>query len=336
MHSPEPLQERQVADRDEFLRITGEAQEPFVIRGLVRDWPLCAAARESADALFAYLEGFYNHTPVSLMLGAPDIDGRLFYAEGFRRLNFQTRTLPFVEAFRAILAVAGHDDPPTIHMGSAAESRHWLGLARANRLPLLDGDICPNLWIGGCAVVGPHNDYPDNLACVVAGRRRFRLFPPQQFANLYVGPTELNPAGRPVSFVSVTNPDFERFPRYANALAASRDAVLDPGDAIFIPSMWWHSVESLAPVNLLVNYWWEPPGVNAARADAALIHALLAMGPMPAAQRRAWQAMFEHLVFRTDDDPVAHIPPEIRGWLGELTPDLRDKMRNFIRRSLME
>ena len=336
MHSPEPLTERQVQDRVEFTRITGECNEPFVIRGLVRHWPLCAAALESVDALAAYLEGFHNHKPVSLMLGAPDIEGRLFYSEGFRRLNFQTRTVAFAEAFRAILANAGRDDPPTLYMGSAAEPLHWPGLARANPLPLLDSDILPNLWMGSRAVVGPHNDHPDNIACVIAGRRRFRLFPPEQFANLYVGPMELNPAGRPVSFVSVTNPDFERYPRYAHALAASRDAVLDPGDAIFIPSMWWHSVESLAPINLLVNYWWEPPGVSCAHADAALIHALLAMGGMPPARRRAWRAMFDHLVFRADGDSVAHIPPEIRGWLGELTPDLRDQMRNFIRRSLME
>ena len=113
--------------------------------------------------------------------------------------------------------------------------------------------------MGNRAVVGPHNDHPDNIACVIAGRRRFRLFPPEQFANLYIGPLELNPAGRPVSFVSVNAPDLARYPRYARALEASREAELEPGDAIYIPSMWWHSVESLEPFNLLVNYWWEAP-----------------------------------------------------------------------------
>ena len=33
-------------------------------------------------------------------------------------------------------------------------------------------------------------------------------------------------------------------------------AELQPGDAIFIPSLWWHQVESLSAVNGLVNYWW--------------------------------------------------------------------------------
>ena len=77
-------------------------------------------------------------------------------------------------------------------------------------------------------------------------------------------------------------------------------------------------------------------GANAARAEAALIHALLAMQPLTQQQRLAWKAVFDHLVFRVDGDPVAHIPAEARGLLGELTPDLRDRMRNLIRRSLLD
>ena len=94
-------------------------------------------------------------------------------------------------------------------------------------------------------------------------------------------------------------------------------------------------VESLAPFNLLMNYWWES-GASATRAEAALIHTLLAMENLRSEQKAAWKAVFDHLAFRADDEPVAHIPPEVRGWLGALTPDLRDQMRNFIRRSLLE
>jgi len=85
-----------------------------------------------------------------------------------------------------------------------------------------------------------------------------------------------------------------------------------------------------------VNYWWEAPGVSAGRAEVALIHALLAMGSLPPAQRSAWRAAFDHFAFHANGDPAAHIPPGIRGWLGELTPDLRDRMRNAIRRSLVD
>jgi hypothetical protein len=336
VQSPAPITELSVTRREQFESDVLARAEPVVMRGLVRNWALSLAATKSDDSLAQYLRQFHNGTPISVMAGPPAIDGRLFYIEGFQRLNFQSREVPFADALQAILATSGQESPPVIYMGSASEVRHWPGLARANPMPLLPDTVVPNLWMGNRAVVGPHNDNPDNIACVISGRRRFRVFPPEQFANLYIGPMELNPAGRPVSFVAVNNPDLERYPRYARALAASREATLEPGDAIYIPSLWWHSVESLASFNLLVNYWWESPGENPARADAALIHALLAMGPLTREQRHAWKAVFDHLVFRVDGDPVEHIPAEVRGWLGELTPDLRDKMRNFIRRSLLD
>lgn len=335
MLSPAPLPERAVASRDDFEAATRELNEPFVIRGLVRDWPLTVAAR-SSSALADYLRSFHNGTPVSLMTGGPAIEGRLFYMEGFKRLNFQTREAPFADALQAIVSTSALPNCPTLYMGSASEAKHWPGLARANLMPLLPTEVVPNLWMGNRAVVGPHNDHPHNIACVVAGRRRFRLFPPEQFANLYIGPLELNPAGRPVSFVSVNSPDLQRYPRYARALEASREAELAPGDCIYIPSLWWHSVESLEPFNLLVNYWWEEPGTSAAQVEASLVHALLAMGPLTQEQRLAWRAVFDHLVFRVSGDPLAHIPVEARGLLGDLTPDLRDRMRNIIRRSLLE
>ncbi len=334
MLSPAPLPERAELTRENFESEVLPRAQPVVLRGLVRDWPLTRAAAQSDEVLSEYLAGFHNGTAVSIMTGPPGIDGRLFYTEEFRRLNFQSREVPFLDAMRAIRC-APPEAAPVIYMGSASEARHWPGLAHANPLPLLPPTVIPNLWMGNRAVVGPHNDAPDNLACVVAGRRRFRLFPPEQFANLYIGPRDLNPAGRPVSFVSVNEPELTLYPRYASALAASREAVLEPGDAIYIPSMWWHSVESLAPFNLLVNFWWEC-GASATRAEAALIHTLLAMENLRPEQKAAWKAVFDHLAFRADDEPVAHIPPEMRGWLGALTPDLRDQMRNIIRRSLID
>jgi len=335
MQSPAALPEQSVCSRADFEKAVGESQSPFVMRGLVRNWPLTTAGA-TASTLSEYLSGFHNGTPVTLMSGPPVIQGRLFYMEGFKRLNFQSREAAFADAMRAIFAAAALDLPPTLYMGSASAAKHWPGLADANPQPLVPNGTIPNLWMGNQAVIGPHNDHPDNISCVIAGRRRFRLFPPEQFANLYIGPLELNPAGRPVSFVSVNAPDIARYPRYARALEASREAVLAPGDAIYIPSMWWHSVESLEPFNLLVNYWWEAPGANAARAEAALIHALLAMQPLTMQQRLAWKAVFDHLAFRVNGDPVAHIPAEARGLLGDLTPDLRDRMRNLIRHSLLD
>jgi len=56
--------------------------------------------------------------------------------------------------------------------------------------------------------------------------------------------TQILPAGRPAVFKGAVD------------AAAAQVAELETGDAIFIPYMWWHSVRSLTPFNVLINYWW--------------------------------------------------------------------------------
>jgi hypothetical protein len=98
-------------------------------------------------------------------------------------------------------------------------------------------------------------------------------------------------------------------------------AELEPGDALFIPSFWWHRVESLDLFNVLVNYWWSQPQAGAGSADAAaespfacLLHCLQHMKDLPPEHKDAWAALFGHYVFNRDD-PAAHIPPHKRGVL---------------------
>ena len=71
----------------------------------------------------------------------------------------------------------------------------------------------------------------------------------------------------------VREPDLGRHPRFAEALASAQVAEMEPGDALFLPSMWWHHVESMSSFNLLVNYWWctSPPAMGAPQAGYAPI-----------------------------------------------------------------
>ena len=45
-----------------------------------------------------------------------------------------------------------------------------------------------------------------------------------------------------------------------------------PGDAIYIPPLWWHHVESLGQFNVLVNYWYRT-GPDTAAAGRAVLRA---------------------------------------------------------------
>jgi len=95
--------------------------------------------------------------------------------------------------------------------------------------------VIESIWLGNRTCIAPHFDNTENLACVVGGRRRFTMFPPEQIRNLYVGPLDLTPAGQPISLVDVRNPDLSRFPRFAEALAAAEVAELAPGDCRLHP-----------------------------------------------------------------------------------------------------
>jgi hypothetical protein len=184
-----------------------------------------------------------------------------------------------------------------------------------------------SIWIGNRTRIAAHHDLPDNLACVVAGHRRFTLFPPEQIANLYVGPLEFTPAGQPISLVDFANPDYERFPRFAAALEAARVAELGPGDAIFIPSMWWHHIESLDAFNVLVNYWWRQSPAHMDSPMGALMLALMTVRDLPPAQLAAWESLFRHYVFQPGDETVAHIPERARRSLGTLDASLVRELR---------
>jgi hypothetical protein len=165
-----------------------------------------------------------------------------------------------------------------------------------------------------------HNDRDHNLACVIAGRRRFLLFPPDEVANLYIGPPDNPP---PLSLVDPEAPDYERFPRFRGAMAAARVAMLEPGDALFLPRYWWHHVTSLGPFNAMVNYWW---GGDDAPYDAFLA-ALLALKELPPGARAYWRAMVETHVFGDVEASAGHIPETLRGALGTLRPDERAALR---------
>lgn len=204
------------------------------------------------------------------------------------------------------------------------------GFDTTNPMPLFArGTATPRAWIGNRSTVATHFDVSDNIAVVVAGRRRFTLFPPEQLPNLYVGPLDHTMAGQPASMVPLDAPDLDRFPRFARALEAAMTAELEPGDAIYIPSLWWHQVEALSPLNMLINYWVEPQAEGGSPFDA-MVHSLWAMSALPEPRRAAWRSFFDHYAFRPDRHPAEHLPPEHRGILSEPTPALAERIRNFL------
>jgi hypothetical protein len=306
-----------VAGADLAARLAG-ATQPFVVRGLATDWPLVTAGRSGAEAARAYLVAHARNRNFPVSIGQPAGGDRLFY-DAAMGMNFRMANGPLPDLLSAIAAAEADPAAPAVYLSSIDMRDYFDGLAEANTLPLGMRQPIASIWIGTRTCIAAHNDVPDNVAVCAVGRRRFTLFPPDQFANLYLGPLENTPAGRPVGMVDVRAPDYEAYPRFAAALAHAQVAELEPGDAIFIPSLWWHHVEGLAPFNVLVNYWWRDVPRWLGNPEDALLHAILAVRDLPAEQRETWRTLFDHYVFAASDDVTTHLPPDGRGILAPLT-----------------
>lgn len=304
-----------------------QSTQPVLLRGLVRHWPLVQAAERSDAEFCNELRRFGASTRLSLWRGGPEIGGRFFYNDDFTGFNYRHE----VHTLGALLDELLAGTPDALYLGSTEVDSAFPGLRQHNDLPVLAG-VRPHvsLWLGNRMQVATHFDLPDNIACVVAGRRRFTLFPPDQVANLYVGPLDLTPAGQPVSLVDVRQPDLQRFPRYAQALEHGQSFELLPGDALFIPSQWWHGVEALAPVNALVNFWWRQSPAFMDTPLNTLMMALLSLRDLPPAQREAWRALFDHYVFDANEQTAAHIPLAARGVLAPINDASARQLRALL------
>jgi Cupin-like domain len=323
----EPLS---AAELDARLRQT---RTPIVVRGLIADWPLVKAGLEGAAAARAYLLEHGRDRAFTVNIGEPGAGDRLFYDEEMA-MNFRTGRAGLAEIFAGIDANEGRRDTPAIYLSSIDVKDYFEGLHEANHVDLGAREPIESIWIGTRTRIAAHNDFPHNLACCAVGRRRFTLFPPDQFANLYIGPLDHTPAGRPVSMVDLRNPDFEKYPRFRQALESAQIAELGPGDAIFIPSMWWHHVEALEPFNVLVNYWWRDTPRYLAQPQDALNHALLAIRDLPADEKELWRQMFDYYVFGDPSAPAEHIPASARGILAPLDAESAGRIRANLLRSL--
>ncbi|KGI79194.1 cupin-like domain-containing protein [Oleiagrimonas soli] len=324
----DPVEERHGLDPlalpDEVLGST----KPLLLRGLVADWPMVHAARRSAADAVDYLRRFDRNAPVMALVAPPESGGRFFYNDDLSGFNFQRQQAPLAAVLGKLLDTAEQPDPPAIYVGSTTLDTYLPGLREDNPIDLdrLEQKLA-SIWIGNRSRIAAHQDLPDNLACVVAGRRRFTLFPPDQLRNLYIGPLDFNPAGQAISLVDFHHPDLDRFPRFEEALAHAQVAELEAGDALLIPSMWWHHIEALDAFNVLINFWWRSVPAYMDTPMNTLMLALMTIRDLPPEQRRIWQETFRHYVFEPDDATAEHIPEPARRVLAPIDENVARELR---------
>ena len=306
--------------------------EPVVLRGVARDWELVNEGTRSMQAAMDCLRRHDNGQPVTYSWGAPEIRGRPFYNDDFTRLNFEVRRGVLSQVLEEIASHANDASPPTYYVASLLIDTRLPTLRAQNDLGLaaLGIDAPPSIWIGNRVTASCHYDAMNNIAVCAAGRRRFTLFPPEQIHNLYPGPLDPTPGGQQVSVVDFDAPDVAKYPRFRDALDAGQSAVLEPGDAIFIPSLWWHHVQALEAFNVLVNTWWSSAPAYLPTPMHALYHAIWALRDRPEREKQAWREVFEYYVFGPSERAGEHLPPQAQGALAPMDDMLARQMRAML------
>jgi hypothetical protein len=293
------------------------AQAPVLLRGLVRDWPLVQAGLAGPARAAAYLKQFYAGAPVVGYTAPRETGGRFFYDDAMTGMNFTAGRVALDTWLDRLLSAPDE----ALYVGSTDLDTYLPGLRAENPLPGTGfGAVTPlaGIWIGNRTIAATHWDQSNNVACCVAGRRRFTLFPPDQVANLYPGPLDPTPGGQVVSMVDVRAPDLVRYPRFAEAQAAAQVFDLEPGDVLVYPALWWHNVEALDDFNILVNYWWNDAPRFLDTPMTTLLHGLLSLRDRPDSEKQAWRALFDYYVFGDATRPAEHLPEAARGALAPL------------------
>ncbi len=306
-----------------FHRDIEPLNRPAVLRNLAGHWPSVAKARESQLALANYLHRHCNDRPVPTLLADPGVQGRFFYREDLQGFNFARQQIPLGKVLSFLIRELDNELAPALYAGAVPVSQHLPGLLPEHTLDILPLSIPrqTSIWIGNRTRVAAHWDMHQNLACVIAGRRRYTLFPIHQVKNLYFGPLDYTPAGVPISLIDFHRPDYTQYPRFREALAHAEVAELGPGDALYMPSLWIHHAESLDPFGLMMNFWWQTWPMQPLSPFLTVLHSLLSIRDLPPSIREGWRTLFDLYVFQTAGDPMAHIPGRARGAFGRATPE---------------
>jgi hypothetical protein len=142
-----------------------------------------------------------------------------------------------------------------LHSYVAVPPRGWL--------PELDGDFGLPLyirdagwtnsrfWFGPAGTsVALHRDVAENIFFQLMGRKRFFLYAPAASPWLYSN--GFSSALPNFSRFDPEHPDYAQWP--LSRAVEPLEIVLGPGDALYLPSRWWHQVRALE-ISASLNFW---------------------------------------------------------------------------------
>lgn len=313
--------------------------QPIILKGLVKDWPLVKAGQQSADKVMEQLEQHYSQQPMLVYKGPPEIKARFSYDKSCTGFNYTSERSTIPEVFDAIRSQLAQDEHDYLYINSLRFDEGFPKLNQSHQLAFEHPEFKNNqpvakIWLGTESVAAAHFDQPKNIACCVVGKRRFTLFPPDQVHNLYPGPLTPTPGGQVVTVADLSQADFSRFPRLKRAFENAYIADLEPGDGLYYPSMWWHEVEAFDRFNAMVNFWWMTAAPYLGSPMDVLMHAMMSIRDRPAKEKEAWKALFDYYIFDDAEQVRAHLPPQSHGAFATMDDNLSRRLRSMLRNNL--
>lgn len=313
--------------------------EPVILKGLVRDWPLVQEGKKAPGKVMEQLEVNDSGRPMIVYQGAADIKARFGYDDTCTGFNYTSHKSTISEVFSQIREQLSQHEHDYYYINSLRLDEGFPALSLTHKLNFDHPEFEQNhpvakIWLGTESVAAAHFDQPKNIACCVLGKRRFTLFPPDQVENLYPGPLTPTPGGQVVTVANLAEPDLSRFPRLKTALDNAYIADLEPGDGLYYPSMWWHEVEAFERFNVMVNYWWMTAAPYLGSPMDVLMHAMLSLRDKPTTEKQAWKALFDYYIFNDPDNVREHLPVECHGAFANMDDNLSRRIRALLRNNL--
>lgn len=229
---------------------------PVIITGAINHWPAMGSPPERAwddgSGCFDAVRRAAGHRTVPVEIGDKYTDDE--WSQELMPLS------TFLDSF--ITRDSSNDRPKMGYLAQHELFRQCPELRRDVSLPDYCALLLPeeaaeatespvlNAWLGPEGTVSPaHYDPKHNLLAQVVGSKRVLLFSPGDSQCLYPNPGMLNNT----SSVDCDEPDLKAFPRFAEGVGF--EGVLNPGELLYIPPLWWHHIRSLKP-SFSVSFWW--------------------------------------------------------------------------------
>lgn len=240
---PAEIPRRHQLSREDFLREHYSVNQPVIITGMMENWP--AMQKWNLD--------FFK-----TQLGDREVEvqfGRNSDANYEINSTSHKRMMPFAEY---IDLIKNTDKTNDFYMTANNDSKNrdalielWADIVQLPEYLSQQQSNRGFLWLGPAGTITPfHHDLTNNFMAQVIGRKRLRMIPACELANVYNNKHVFTP-------IDGRNLDLGRYPNLADAQIL--ECVLEPGEVLFLPVGCWHFVEGLevSATITFTNFLWD-------------------------------------------------------------------------------